>query len=418
MKASTIIKQAVLKQWQSMGIEVNPAIHSITREDQQITVEPKVMDLLMLLLEQPNQVLSKTIIMERLWSGRWVNEEALTKLVSKLRQALGDDPRQARFIKTVTKKGYLLLAEEDELKPPGNPVWLWSAAAVVLLLASTVVWLFSQESYGPEAQAVNELDALLHKADSHYYQYQRLDNESAIKLYEQIMARDGNHAMSQAGLANALVQRTLRWPDPDAAEPVNHINLATTVASGRLDDANIQAQLSRAEGLAGRAVRLAPDNGKVHRSLGLVYAVQQRFDLAAEQYRTAIELDPDEWGAMINLSEIHSIKGQPERALAWLIEAHQAMTRNYRHNEVIIRPWYTELATTIADRSVELDNLPDAEIWYRKALETEPYHEAALRGLMAVLKHQGNTTDAAQLCFELQQKIDPQTNCVSNNEID
>ena len=71
-------------------------------------LEPRVMELLFLLASRPNEVWSREEIQEALWPGVVVGEDALARLVFKLRRALGDDPKAPRFVETLPKRGYRL----------------------------------------------------------------------------------------------------------------------------------------------------------------------------------------------------------------------------------------------------------------------------------------------------------------------
>ncbi len=77
--------EQVILDWQSAGIEVDFQQSSLALNGHDTQLEPKVMDLLQLLIAQPNQLVSKEAIIDTLWRDRCVNEEGLTKVVSKLR---------------------------------------------------------------------------------------------------------------------------------------------------------------------------------------------------------------------------------------------------------------------------------------------------------------------------------------------
>lgn len=83
----------------------------LLREGQPVRLEPKVYELLGLLIERRPKVLNKAQIRDVLWPGTFVSESALAGLVTDLRAALGDDPRQARYIRTVHGFGYAFCAE-------------------------------------------------------------------------------------------------------------------------------------------------------------------------------------------------------------------------------------------------------------------------------------------------------------------
>lgn len=84
-------------------------------------VEPKVMDVLIALIEAPGTVLSKDDILNAVWPNTTGGEERLTRAISLLRSALGDQAGpNASIIKTVPKRGYRFIAEVsgDAAKAP------------------------------------------------------------------------------------------------------------------------------------------------------------------------------------------------------------------------------------------------------------------------------------------------------------
>ena len=49
-------------------------------------------------------------LLDAVWGETIVGEEALTRAISELRRALGDDPREPRYVETIRKGGYRLAA--------------------------------------------------------------------------------------------------------------------------------------------------------------------------------------------------------------------------------------------------------------------------------------------------------------------
>jgi len=76
-----------------------------------LPVEPQVFDLLGLLIDQRDRVVSKDEIVEKVWNGRIVSEAAIASRVMAARKALGDDGRRQRLIKTVHKMGFRFVGE-------------------------------------------------------------------------------------------------------------------------------------------------------------------------------------------------------------------------------------------------------------------------------------------------------------------
>ncbi len=99
-------------------------------------VEPKAFDLLALLLSRRPNAVSKAEIHESIWRGAHVSESSLPGLVGDLRTALGDDPKQPRFIRTVPRYGYAFCGEAPVggVGPAQAPRWtaVWAARTILL----------------------------------------------------------------------------------------------------------------------------------------------------------------------------------------------------------------------------------------------------------------------------------------------
>ncbi|MCH9646758.1 MAG: winged helix-turn-helix domain-containing protein [Deltaproteobacteria bacterium] len=89
-------------------------------------LEPRVMQLLLFLAAKAPAVVSREEIFQVVWSGRSVVDETLTRAVSLLRQAFGDDPRRPSYIETIPTRGYRMIAsvspvEEEVPEPVSTP---------------------------------------------------------------------------------------------------------------------------------------------------------------------------------------------------------------------------------------------------------------------------------------------------------
>ncbi len=80
-------------------------------------IEPKAMHVLYLLACNAGDTVERAELLRDIWNGRVVVEEALTRIISQLRQALGDS-QQRRLIQTVPKKGYRLRGEVNWQSTP------------------------------------------------------------------------------------------------------------------------------------------------------------------------------------------------------------------------------------------------------------------------------------------------------------
>ena len=100
---------------------IEPAANRIFRAGQEVRLEPKVMRLLAYFVDRHGEVVSRHDLEANVWSGVVVTEDSVTNTVQKLRRALGDDARNPRYIETIAKSGYRLIAEtvvpETETEP-------------------------------------------------------------------------------------------------------------------------------------------------------------------------------------------------------------------------------------------------------------------------------------------------------------
>ncbi len=80
-----------------------------------VPVSPKAMDLLALLVSKPARLVTKAEIHDLLWADVAVTDNALTQVISELRQALGDDPASPRYVETVPRRGYRFVAAVEEI---------------------------------------------------------------------------------------------------------------------------------------------------------------------------------------------------------------------------------------------------------------------------------------------------------------
>ena len=104
---------------------VDRAAYRVTRDDAALDLSPKLLDLLLHLLDNAGQLVTKEALLDALWPEANVTDNALTQAVSELRQALADDASAPRYIKTVARRGYRFVAPVETvtagIDPPAPP---------------------------------------------------------------------------------------------------------------------------------------------------------------------------------------------------------------------------------------------------------------------------------------------------------
>jgi DNA-binding winged helix-turn-helix (wHTH) protein len=85
---------------------LNPDARELSRAGHPVALSPKAYELLEILVANRPKALSKTALREQLWPDTFVVEKNLVNLIAEIREALGDNPTNARFIRTVPRFGY------------------------------------------------------------------------------------------------------------------------------------------------------------------------------------------------------------------------------------------------------------------------------------------------------------------------
>ena len=89
---------------------VDPRDDSLASGSERVKIEPRTMRLLMRLAQAQGTVVSQDESLESVWSGVVVGTASIYQSLSQLRKALGDTDDPPRYIETVARKGYRLIA--------------------------------------------------------------------------------------------------------------------------------------------------------------------------------------------------------------------------------------------------------------------------------------------------------------------
>jgi TolB-like protein/Tfp pilus assembly protein PilF len=144
------------------------------RAGQEVRLEPKVMRVLAYLVERHGEVVSRHDLEANVWTGVIVTDDAVTNTIIKLRKALGDDARKPRYIETIAKAGYRLIAEtgfpekkaEPALIKPASNLVGWSQrlwfktliAGLGVLLGASILWWATVPTNAPPPAADHPLE--------------------------------------------------------------------------------------------------------------------------------------------------------------------------------------------------------------------------------------------------------------------
>jgi adenylate cyclase len=128
--------------------------NELERDGETHRLEPRAASLLLYLATRAGEPVSRAALLEALWPGVVVSDEALTNAVNKLRRAFDDDRANPQVIETLPKTGYRLIAPVQALAPkPAVPdtrpedtasraIPYGLVLAVILALVAGLAWFF------------------------------------------------------------------------------------------------------------------------------------------------------------------------------------------------------------------------------------------------------------------------------------
>lgn len=96
---------------------VEPMRNCVRLEDEEIQVEPKVMEVLLCMAKRPGKTVTKAQFKNEVWRDTVVTDDVLSRCISQLRKLFDDDPKDPSYIETIRKTGYRLVASVER---PGS----------------------------------------------------------------------------------------------------------------------------------------------------------------------------------------------------------------------------------------------------------------------------------------------------------
>jgi DNA-binding winged helix-turn-helix (wHTH) protein/tetratricopeptide (TPR) repeat protein/TolB-like protein len=123
-------KERVLYEFDAF--RVDPVRRLLLRDGEPVSITPKALSILLVLIEQAGEVVEKSELIERVWPGVFVTEANLTQNVFSLRKCLGERANDNRYIVTVPGQGYSFagdLRRVDRLSTSEIPIVMMAPAA-------------------------------------------------------------------------------------------------------------------------------------------------------------------------------------------------------------------------------------------------------------------------------------------------
>jgi DNA-binding winged helix-turn-helix (wHTH) protein/tetratricopeptide (TPR) repeat protein len=103
---------------------IEPHLNRISRGGENARLEAKTMDVLVYLVGRAGEVISADELLSAVWPDRVVEESTVHRRINQIRRALGDDRTPRRYVETIVKRGYRVVADVsvvDEEVPAIHP---------------------------------------------------------------------------------------------------------------------------------------------------------------------------------------------------------------------------------------------------------------------------------------------------------
>ncbi len=281
-----------------LDLQIDLARQQVSREDCLLDVQGLSFQLLACLLRHGDTVVDFDGLIAQVWAPAVVNEETVTQRVKLLRQALGDDGRRPRYIRSVRGCGYQLceppqlleeLAQTTPDTAPGRRHYLLAVLAALLLLAIGGAWWMHKPAM-PLAAVPSASQELLQRAAYYAGIGQRDNNERAIELYQQALASAPQNRTAQIGLSRAHSARVCLYNFP----------YEDTLTAQKLAEAVLQAE---------------PRNAAAWSALAYAHDCRGELQAALDAYRHAYSLDPNDDGSRTSAAYLYQEQGRLSEAL-------------------------------------------------------------------------------------------------------
>lgn len=142
-----------------------------------ISLTPKAFDTLLLLIENGGHVLSKEEIMQTVWADSFVEENNLAQNISTLRKLLGEGIDGAKFIETVSKRGYRFIAPVELVSGDPDRITIERTRARIVIeeeieISDENAKFFNNANYqnSPQISPAATLDLPAFKPETRYVQ--------------------------------------------------------------------------------------------------------------------------------------------------------------------------------------------------------------------------------------------------------
>ena len=124
------------------NFELDARAYELRSDGIPLKLKPIPMELLLLLLERPGQLVTREQIVERIWGAGIAldTDNSINGAIRRIRQVLRDDPEQPKYVQTVPSRGYRFIASVERMNRgrEARPMAAGSTTPTELAIAGTL----------------------------------------------------------------------------------------------------------------------------------------------------------------------------------------------------------------------------------------------------------------------------------------
>ncbi len=390
---------------------------SLWRGGKAVSISPKALEALILLIEKQNEIVSRDELLDTVWKDTFVEEGNINYTISLLRKTLGNKD----LIQTVPRRGYRFVGEVREINENGNAKTAfqneakdeptpnteaptaailpaakpaqkfaarWILVSVFLIgtvfLTSFAFWRGGSVGRS-KVQSAERLSSANADAMQAYTRGQMIlakrgterRAEKAIDEFQNAVTLDPTFALAYAGLAEGFISTAVKEDFPASSDfymkakvaAEKSLSLDPNLAEGYLVRGWIKRQAdwnwAEAETDLRRAIEIDSKNATAHQRLGQLLCGVGRLDEALSEIQIAYKLDPIADFIVGGRFAVLEARGEYEQALK---EAEQLTRENKMSNQAQRAYAMFFYHTGKYEKTVEL-----GEVWMAKNSDQSPF---------------------------------------------
>ncbi|MCL6684245.1 winged helix-turn-helix domain-containing protein [Sphingomonas alba] len=280
------------------AVEISPSTRELRNNGKSAILEPRVMQVLVALHRAQGAVVSKDDLVACCWDGRIVGDDAINRVIGRLRHDASDHADDAFRVETITRVGYRMVENGANRTPNrvDRRFVIGGAVAAAAAAAATFGWQNFRSSPA---------------------------NKEAAELLEESRIAMLQGLPDQLGNAVAKLKRASEI-EPGNAEIWGTLALAYTQQRGSVPAAQQPFVAERAKNAGARALSIDPDNGNGLAAQALSQPFFRNWLAMEKAARRALQRQPRNFALNKLLGFVLGSVGRPAAAIPYLDRAQQA----------------------------------------------------------------------------------------------